>query len=167
MTKATGCQPTASVIVALALLAAGRAHACWEEAAARYGVSSELLYAIARTESDMNPAAIGRNRDGSRDLGLMKINSTWLPALAPRGIGERELLEPCTNIQVAAWILAGNVQRLGYTWDAVGAYHTASPPLRRAYAERVYRQFVGARLPARTSRDRVLSTAAPVTAARP
>ena len=121
MSKRTGRRPTASVLVALALLAAGPAHACWEEAAARYGVSSDLLVAIARTESNLDPAAIGRNRNGSRDIGLMQINSAWLPTLAPHGIGEQELFEPCTNIQVGAWILAGNVQRLGYTWDAVGA----------------------------------------------
>jgi soluble lytic murein transglycosylase-like protein len=140
-------QPQAVSILAIALLASAPAHACWDEAAARYGVSSTLLYAIARTESGLNPQAIGRNRNGTRDIGLMQINSAWLPTLATRGIGERELLEPCTNIQVGAWILAGNVQRLGYTWDAVGAYNAESPALRRAYAQRVYRHVVAASVP--------------------
>ena len=138
MSKTTGRQPAASVLVAFAVLAAGPAHACWEKAAARYGVSSELLVAIARTESNLDPAAIGRNRDGSRDIGLMQINSAWLPKLATHGIGEHDLLEPCTNIQVGAWILAGNVQRLGYTWDAVGAYNAATPFKRIRYAWKVY-----------------------------
>ena len=53
------------------LLVAAPSWACWDEAAARYGLSSHLLYAIARTESDLNPAAVVRNRDGSRDIGLM------------------------------------------------------------------------------------------------
>ena len=83
-------------------------------AAARYRVSSELLYAIARTESALDPQAVGRNRNGTRDIGLMQINSAWLPTLAAHGIGERDLFDPCTSIHVGAWILAGNVQRLGY-----------------------------------------------------
>ena len=161
MSKTTGRQPAASVLVAFAVLAAGPAHACWEAAAARYGVSSELLVAIARTESNLDPAAIGRNRDGSRDIGLMQINSAWLPTLAPHGIGERELLEPCTNIQVGAWILAGNVQRLGYTWDAVGAYHAANPARRRAYAERVYRQIAEVSRTAPLSRQAIASAELP------
>jgi soluble lytic murein transglycosylase-like protein len=103
-------------------------------------VSSHLLYAIARTESGLDPQAVGRNRNGSRDIGLMQINSAWLPTLASHGIEERHLFEPCTNIHVGAWILAGNVQRLGYTWEAVGAYNAANPALRRAYIEKVWRQ---------------------------
>lgn len=124
---------------ALALCAALPAQACWEDAASRYQVSSALLYAIARTESGLNPRAIGRNTNGSRDIGLMQINSAWLPTLASHGIGERDLYEPCTNIHVGAWILAGNVSRLGYTWEAVGAYNAASPALRRNYVEKVRR----------------------------
>ena len=126
--------------VALALGASLPSHACWDDAATRYQVSSALLYAIARTESGLNPQAIGHNRNGSRDIGLMQINSAWLPTLASHGIGERDLFEPCTNIHVGAWILAGNVSRFGYTWEAVGAYNAASPGLRRAYIEKVRRQ---------------------------
>ena len=125
---------------AVAALATLPTHACWDAAAARYGVSSELLFAIARTESALDPQAVGHNQDGTHDIGLMQINSAWLPTLAAHGIGEQDLLEPCTNIQVGAWILAGNVQRLGYTWDAVGAYHATNPSLRRAYAARISRQ---------------------------
>ena len=120
------------------------AQACWDAAAQRYQVSSALLYAIARTESGLNPLAIGRNGNGSRDIGLMQINSTWLPTLASHGISERNLFEPCTNIHVGAWILAGNVSRLGYTWDAVGAYNATRPALRRAYADKVRRHLPAA-----------------------
>ena len=133
--------------IAISLIAAFPAHACWEQAAERYGVSPDLLYAIARTESGLDPQAVGLNRNGSRDIGLMQINSAWLPRLLKHGIAETDLFDPCTSIHVGAWILAGNVQRLGYTWEAVGAYNAADPALRRAYAERVYRQVSKASTP--------------------
>ena len=141
------------------MLAALPAHACWNEAAARYRVSSELLYAIARTESALDPQAVGRNPNGTRDIGLMQINSAWLPTLAAYGIGERDLFDPCTSIQVGAWILAGNVQRLGYTWDAVGAYNAASPALRRAYVDKVRRHLRGTDATAHPARHSATGTA--------
>ena len=153
--------PMAGLVAALSMLAALPAHACWDAAAVRYGVSSELLYAIARTESALDPQAVGRNQNGTHDIGLMQINSAWLPKLATHGIGEHDLLEPCTNIQVGAWILAGNVQRLGYTWDAIGAYHSASPARRRAYAEQIYRQIAEVRRSAHLTPQSIASAELP------
>ena len=140
---------------ATALLATPTAQACWEQAAERYHLSPELLYAVARTESALDPLALARNRNGTRDIGLMQINSAWLPQLAALGIGERDLFDPCTSIHVGAWILATNVQRLGYNWEAVGAYNAASPALRRAYARRVYRELLHAGAPERDPRPAV------------
>jgi len=140
-----------------ALLASYPAQACWEAAAQRYGVSSVLLYAIAQTESSLNPQAVGHNRNGSRDIGLMQINSWWLPKLAAHGITEAHLLDPCTNLHVGAWILAGNVQRLGYSWEAVGAYHARSPSLRRAYVQRIQRRLAQRAAPHHTAPPRTPS----------
>ena len=128
---------SARTTLALMCAAALPASACWREAAERYGLNGELLHAIARTESRLDPRSIGRNANGSRDIGLMQINSRWLPVLARHGITERDLFDPCTSIQVGAWILAANVRRHGYTWDAVGAYNARHPARRAAYARRV------------------------------
>ncbi len=125
--------------LALALCAAVPAQACWDDAAARYQVNATLLHAIAHTESGVNPRAIGRNRNGSRDIGLMQINSGWLPTLARHGITEQALFDPCTNLHVGAWILAHNFARLGYTWEAVGAYNAVRPDARRTYIDKVRR----------------------------
>lgn len=131
-----------------------RAMACWDEAASRYGVSSHLLYAVARAESDLNPAALNlqhKGRTGTYDIGLMQINSSHLPVLARLGITERDLYEPCTNIMVGAWLLSGYFLRHGVNWDAVGAYNAACSQLKGAdcrvarskYAWRVYRRLPG------------------------
>jgi soluble lytic murein transglycosylase-like protein len=108
------------------------AYACWQEAAAR-GVDARLLFAIAQQESSLDARAINRShaaRTGSVDIGLMQINSRWLPVLHRHGIREADLLDPCTNLQVGAWILAQSFRRHGATWEAVGAYHASCTQLR-------------------------------------
>lgn len=126
---------------------------CWDQAARRYDIPVELLHAIARHESGLNPRARNTNSNGSRDIGLMQINAeTWLPQLARFGITETQLLDPCINLNVGAWILAGNVQRHGYGWEAVGAYNVGCKALdreecarRRArYTQQVARQLLRA-----------------------
>lgn len=130
--------------VALLFCSASQAQACWEEASEYYGVSAHLLYAIAKTESGLNPNAINRsNKNGSYDIGLMQINSAWLPTLRKYGVDEKQLYDACTSIQVGAWILAQNMKRLGETWNAVGAYNARSPELRVKYALKVYKNIPG------------------------
>jgi soluble lytic murein transglycosylase-like protein len=134
--------PRHFIAVSLALAATSMgssAQACWEEAGNRYGVNPNLLVAIARTESSMNPNAVNRNRDGTYDLGLMQINSRWFPTLRKYGISEQQLRQPCFSIHVGAWIMAQNMLRFGNSWDAVGAYNSPNPARRIAYAQKVYR----------------------------
>ncbi len=132
--------PFASLALAALLPAPALAAAtCWDAAAERYGVNAYLLYAIAKTESSLNPRAINRNKNGSYDIGLMQINSSWFPTLRKYGVDEQQLLDPCVSIHVGAWILAQNMQRMGNSWEAVGAYNARNPELRLRYARKVYR----------------------------
>jgi len=108
--------------IALALGIGARAQAfCFNRAGVMYGISPELLEAIARVESGLDPDAINRNRDGSSDYGLMQINSRWQEKLSGNW---QHLSEPCYNVMVGSWILRQCINRYGYTWDAVACYHT-------------------------------------------
>lgn len=111
----------------------------WESVAVKYSVNPYLLYAIATTESGLRPNIVSKpNSNGSYDIGLMQINSSWLPKLKRMGITEANLLnDSCTNLEVGAWILADNMQRHGNTWTAVGAYNAVTDSKRVVYAKKV------------------------------
>ncbi|MBI6566819.1 transglycosylase SLT domain-containing protein [Pseudomonas synxantha] len=119
---------------------------CWDEMARRYDLEPELLQAIAAVESGYRSQAMNyTNRNGTRDIGLMQINSIHLPRLLKQGITEERLLnEPCLSVEIGASILAEFIQRFGYNWTAVGAYNVGpgSGPQREAlrlrYAERIW-----------------------------
>ena len=104
-----------------------RDSACFDQAAQRYRIHASILRSISQVESSGNPLAINRNTNGSWDIGHMQINSIWLPVLARYGISQQDLFDPCMNTQVGAWILANNIQRMGYGWKAIGAYNATSP----------------------------------------
>lgn len=111
---------------------------CIDDAAAFQHVNVSLMRAIAQVESGTQTNVVNRNSNGTVDIGLMQINSSWLPRLAQVGITEQSLYDPCTNAYVAAWILAENIRQFGPTWNAIGAYNAASPDKRLAYAQKVY-----------------------------
>lgn len=119
------------------LMASFSVFACWEEVGARYGVNPYLLAAIAKQESKFNANAVRKNSNGTRDVGVMQINSLWLPTLAKYGITEQHLFEPCVNIAVGAWILRQRQLQFGNTWEAVGAYHSKTPSFKWKYAASV------------------------------
>ncbi|MGU7817024.1 transglycosylase SLT domain-containing protein [Burkholderia sp. AW49-1] len=128
------------------LLAANAQATCWELAGERYHIDPLLLYSIAKVESNLQLNARHVNRDGSYDIGLMQINSRQLVRLAAYGITESRLqTEPCTAVMTGAWILGGFVQRMGYGWQAVGAYNAGGAASREAlrvsYATKVWRYY--------------------------
>lgn len=114
----------------------------WESVAARYGVNPHVLFAIAQQESSLNPYAINNNVNGSTDFGLTQINSLWLPHLKQFGITAENLMDPCTNMNVGAYILALNLRRHGNTWNAIGSYHSSTPSRRDRYAQSIYQRLL-------------------------
>lgn len=113
------------------------ADTCFKQASVRYGIAESLLIAIAKVESSLNSSAINHNRDGSEDIGIMQINSWWLPKLKSYGIQRKDLFDRCTNIDVGAWIMADNIKRYGYTWKAIGFYHSPISKLQRIYIKKI------------------------------
>jgi Transglycosylase SLT domain len=135
------CGPAALLRIAL-LAAAGLATTagaragvtddCFVQQGRRFGLDPALLRSIGRVESGLRPHALNQShlaRTGTRDIGLMQINSGWLPTLARYGISEADLYDACTNIEVASWILSSLTERHGNTWAAVGAYNAACTQL--------------------------------------
>lgn len=143
------------LIAGAMLLATNAGATCFEEAGAQYNVNPELLRGMAKVESSMRPDAINLTHEArtkSVDLGLMQINSRWLPALSKSNITREDLLkDPCLNVKVGAWILADNMRRHGPNWTAVGAYNAACTQLkgdecekaRMVYASKVWRAING------------------------
>lgn len=77
---------------------------CFDRAALLQRVDVRLLKAIGMVESAFSPSAVNRNINGSEDMGVMQINSIWLPQLSKLlGITRETLMiDPCTNIHVGA-----------------------------------------------------------------
>ena len=73
---------------------------CFTEASARYNVPASLLKAIARHESGGRTHAVNTNTNGTRDIGLMQINSGWLPVLNRHGLKEKDLENRVRNNNV-------------------------------------------------------------------
>jgi hypothetical protein len=75
-----------------AALTGTAAHAdCIDDAAAHHHVNAHVLRAIGWHESRLDPTALGRNANGSTDLGAFQINSAHLSDLAPYGVSARSL----------------------------------------------------------------------------
>ena len=105
---------------------------CFEDAGKQYGVDDSLLETIAVVESNMNPKAFHRNRNGSFDMGLMQINSVWIETL---GLDREELMSnPCYNVMAGAQILKRCVDQYGLNWNAVGCYNATNLQKRINYS---------------------------------
>lgn len=106
---------------------------CFTHHGSRFGIDPLLLRAIATVESGLRSTATNTSHvgtTGTLDHGLMQINSAWLPTLKRYGIDVQGLSQPCTSIEVGAWILADLIKRHGNSWDAVGAYNAACTQLK-------------------------------------
>jgi len=126
-----------AIFILLSLSAS--AHACWDTVAQKYAIHPALLRAIAEQESGFNNRAINSNANGSRDVCMMQVNSSWFPLLKHKfNISEQDLKSNwCTCLDVGAWILAQGCAH-AMTWDCVGAYNATSHIKRSRYAWQIF-----------------------------
>ena len=126
-----------SLAIALATAALPARADCIDDAAARHQVNAFVLRAIGWQESRLQPAALGRNGNGSIDVGAFQINSIHLPELARYGIDRRALADGCVSADVAAWHYRRQVELQGDGWRAVGAYHSNTSARAAWYANQI------------------------------
>ena len=117
--------------------------ACMALVANLYQVPPRVLPSIQAVEGGW-PGAVHQNLDGSQDLGVMQINSRWLPALAaftglPIPMVRRRLtMLPCFNIAAAGAIMRSYLNETGGDlMMAVGDYHSHTHSLNQTYQLRV------------------------------
>ncbi len=135
----------AVILVFMGLLSAGSVHAfCFQEAGERYGVAPQILWGIAKVESNFNPTAVNRNKNGSYDYGVMQINSIWRKTLGDQLWSS--LSDPCTSVMTGAYILRQCIDKYGNTWKAIGCYNSQTPVHRDRYARKVYQALVKQKL---------------------
>ncbi|MBM4271688.1 MAG: lytic transglycosylase domain-containing protein [Deltaproteobacteria bacterium] len=111
---------------------------CFEEAGTVHGISQGLLRSIARIESGMNAGAINSNANGTRDYGVMQINSAWIAVLELNA--DKLLSDPCYNVMTGARILKMCIERYGYSWEAVGCFNANSRNKRVSYSWKIFRE---------------------------
>lgn len=123
-------------------LSAEERQSCVIAAAAHYQVPDDLVRAIIRTEGGTTGQSVG-NTNGSRDMGLMQINTIHLPELARYGITRAMLInDECLNIHVGTFILHRELSRGGDYWTNVGAYNSRTPKHNERYRSKVWQNLL-------------------------
>ena len=118
---------------------------CFKEAGDAYQIDPLLLKAIAIHESKLKASTVVTNSNDTLDIGLMGINTVHLkdPYLQRAGFRTaQDLIEPCTNVKLGAWLLSRKIQRWGQSWQAVGAYHSETPQHNSNYQRLIAGVFV-------------------------
>lgn len=88
---------------------------------------------------------VNPNTNGTDDLGVMQINTTWVGRLERfHWTAYRLTYNGCLNVLAGAWILKYYWDREGggpaTIWKAIGDYHSHSEALALRYENQVYRQ---------------------------
>ena len=118
---------------------------CMALVAQIYTLPPRVLPAIQRVEGGQ-PGLVRTNMNGSQDLGIMQINTIWLPYLstythlAATEVRTRLLTRDCFNIAAAGLIMRIYLDETGGDLlRAVGNYNSHTPALNQIYQSKVLR----------------------------
>ncbi len=119
--------------------------ACMALVAQIYTLPPRVLPAIQRVEGGA-PGIVHINANATEDLGVMQINTIWLPYLSSYThlpipeVRDRLLLRACFNIAAAGLIMRIYLDETnGDLMRAVGNYHSHTKALNEDYQSRVMR----------------------------
>jgi len=102
-----------------------------------YNIPPLLLKNIVMIESGGNPDAIRKNDNGTKDYGLMQINSIHFSRLRQWGINESNILNPQINIFVGGWLLSEHIKERGFNLQAIGNYHSKTEVYRDQWLKKL------------------------------
>ncbi|ENN5833350.1 lytic transglycosylase domain-containing protein [Campylobacter lari] len=112
----------------------------FKAAARKYNIPMALLKAIALTENAVyKHNIIGKNKNQTRDYGLMQINSIHLKRYK---IAEKDIVKSSVNIDTAARLLHEIIQKHGFSWNAIGRYHSANDKYKNIWLDKVMKNLV-------------------------
>ncbi|AJD02611.1 lytic transglycosylase domain-containing protein [Campylobacter lari] len=112
----------------------------FKAAARKYNIPMALLKAIALTENAAyKHNIIGKNKNQTRDYGLMQINSIHLKRYK---IAEKDIVKSSVNIDTAARLLHEIIQKHGFSWNAIGRYHSANDKYKNIWLDKVMKNLV-------------------------
>ena len=122
---------------------------CMLAVAAATGLPPRILPVIHAIEGGAT-GMIRPDSNGTADLGVMQVNTIWIPALAVKArlsgaqTESRLIADPCFNIAASALILRVYLaEDHGDLMTAIGDYHSHTPALMNDYealAERTARR---------------------------
>ena len=119
--------------------------ACMALVAKFYALPPRVLPAIQAVEGG-RPGMVSRNTDGTADLGVMQVNTRWIPKLAsyakmsPPDVTTRLISDPCFNIAAAGVIVRTYLNETHNNLiRAIGDYHSHTAPLNMRYRTEVLR----------------------------
>jgi soluble lytic murein transglycosylase-like protein len=109
---------------------------CINHAAEIFHIPATIIVAVMKIENGWNGAAI-KNKNGTYDLGVMQVNTSWLKQIEKTGITREQLqYDACVNVHTATWILAKGLAK-SEGWQGVGNYHSATPLHNKKYRQKV------------------------------
>lgn len=120
---------------------------CVIEAAAKQGVPSNVLLALASIEGGKNGQLV-KNTDGSLDIGHFQINTIhWKKGKKRRGVfADYPQITPtevawrgCYNAELAAWMVKQKINESNGQnfWTRVANYHSYTPSVNAVYKSKL------------------------------
>ncbi|AHE95267.1 lytic transglycosylase domain-containing protein [Campylobacter fetus] len=88
-----------------------------------FNIPPELLWGIAKHESNFDPKAINHNTNGTIDIGLMQINSIHKETIEAANLSVEDLYNPQISVYFASKILSKCLKKHGFTYQGLNCYN--------------------------------------------